>query len=96
MFLAMLLEATRVVEEGIVREPADVDMGMILGIGFPPFRGGILRWCDTVGTSAILEKLTRYAHLGPRFAPTKKSSRNRPPRTDVFTRCRRWHRSAMK
>ena len=45
LFLPMLLEATRVLEEGIVREPADVDMGLILGIGFPPFRGGILRWC---------------------------------------------------
>ena len=39
LFLPMLLEATRVLEEGIVREPADVDMGLILGIGFPPFRG---------------------------------------------------------
>ena len=44
LFLPMLLEATRVLEEGIVREPGDVDMGLILGIGFPPFRGGILRW----------------------------------------------------
>ena len=40
LFLPMLLEATRVLEEGIVREPGDVDMGLILGIGFPPFRGG--------------------------------------------------------
>src|SRR5262249_17962743 len=37
LFLPMLLEATRVLEERIVREPADVDMGLILGIGFPPF-----------------------------------------------------------
>ena len=49
LFLPMLLEATRVLEEGIVREPADVDMGLILGIGFPPFRGGILRWADARG-----------------------------------------------
>ena len=49
LFLPMLLEATRVLEEGIVREPADVDMGLILGVGFPPFRGGILRWCDRSG-----------------------------------------------
>jgi len=39
MFLAMLVEATRTLEEGIVRDPADVDMVLILGIGFPPFRG---------------------------------------------------------
>src|SRR5262249_44504769 len=63
LFLPMLLESTRVLEEGIVREPADVDMGLILGIGFPPFRGGILRWCDTEGAGAILDRLARYAPL---------------------------------
>jgi hypothetical protein len=54
-----------------VREPADVDMGLILGIGFPPFRGGILRWCDNLGAGAVGEKLARYAHLGKRFEPTE-------------------------
>ncbi len=71
LFLPMLLEATRVLEESIVREPADVDMGLILGIGFPPFKGGILRWADTLGASAIVEKLGKYAHLGKRFEPTE-------------------------
>jgi 3-hydroxyacyl-CoA dehydrogenase / enoyl-CoA hydratase / 3-hydroxybutyryl-CoA epimerase / enoyl-CoA isomerase len=71
LFLPMLLEATRVLEEGIVREPGDVDMGLILGIGFPPFRGGILRWCDSVGAAAVVEKLAKYTHLGKRFEPTK-------------------------
>jgi 3-hydroxyacyl-CoA dehydrogenase/enoyl-CoA hydratase/3-hydroxybutyryl-CoA epimerase/3-hydroxyacyl-CoA dehydrogenase/enoyl-CoA hydratase/3-hydroxybutyryl-CoA epimerase/enoyl-CoA isomerase len=71
MFLAMLLETTRTVEEGIVREPGDADMGLIMGIGFPAFRGGILRWCDSVGAGAILERLSQYAHLGKRFEPTE-------------------------
>ncbi len=71
LFFPMLLEATRVLEEGIVREPADVDMGLILGIGFPPFRGGILRWCDQLGASAVVEKLAKYTHLGKRFEPTE-------------------------
>jgi 3-hydroxyacyl-CoA dehydrogenase/enoyl-CoA hydratase/3-hydroxybutyryl-CoA epimerase/3-hydroxyacyl-CoA dehydrogenase/enoyl-CoA hydratase/3-hydroxybutyryl-CoA epimerase/enoyl-CoA isomerase len=71
LFLPMLLEATRVLEEGIVREPADVDMGLILGIGFPPFRGGIVRWCDSLGASQVVEKLSKYAHLGKRFEPTE-------------------------
>ncbi len=71
LFLPMLLEATRVLEEGIVREPGDVDMGLILGIGFPPFRGGILRWADTVGAAAIVEKLAKYAPLGKRYEPTE-------------------------
>ncbi len=71
LFLPMLLEATRVLEEGIVREPGDVDMGLILGIGFPPFRGGILRWADTVGAAALVEKLAKYAPLGQRYEPTE-------------------------
>jgi 3-hydroxyacyl-CoA dehydrogenase / enoyl-CoA hydratase / 3-hydroxybutyryl-CoA epimerase / enoyl-CoA isomerase len=71
LFLPMLLEATRVLEERIVREAADVDMGLILGIGFPPFRGGILRWCDSEGLGKILERVKRYESLGKRFQPTE-------------------------
>jgi 3-hydroxyacyl-CoA dehydrogenase/enoyl-CoA hydratase/3-hydroxybutyryl-CoA epimerase/3-hydroxyacyl-CoA dehydrogenase/enoyl-CoA hydratase/3-hydroxybutyryl-CoA epimerase/enoyl-CoA isomerase len=70
LFLPMFLEATRVLEENIVREAADVDMGLILGIGFPPFRGGILRWADSIGLDAIVKRLERFQSLGKRFAPT--------------------------
>lgn len=70
LFLPMLLESTRVLEEGIVRDPGDVDMGLILGIGFPPFRGGILRWCDTEGAKNVLERVEKYRGLGKRFEPT--------------------------
>lgn len=71
LFLPMLLEATRVLEEGIVREPADVDMGLILGIGFPPFRGGILRWADALGADEISRRLEPLQALGKRFEPTE-------------------------
>jgi 3-hydroxyacyl-CoA dehydrogenase/enoyl-CoA hydratase/3-hydroxybutyryl-CoA epimerase/3-hydroxyacyl-CoA dehydrogenase/enoyl-CoA hydratase/3-hydroxybutyryl-CoA epimerase/enoyl-CoA isomerase len=71
LFLPMLTEASRVLSEGIVREPADVDMGLILGIGFPPFRGGILRWADSLGMAKVLEKLKTYERLGARFQPTE-------------------------
>ena len=76
LFLPMLLEATRVLEEGIVREPGDVDMGLILGIGFPPFRGGILRWCDVEGAAKIAQKLESYRGLGKRFEPTDTLARH--------------------
>jgi hypothetical protein len=66
-----LTEASRVLTEGIVREPGDVDMGLILGIGFPAFRGGLLRWADALGLPAVLERLRKYEALGPRFAPTE-------------------------
>ena len=71
LFLPMLTEASRVLSEGIVREPGDVDMGLILGIGFPPFRGGILRWADSLGMVKVLEKLRTYERLGTRFQPTE-------------------------
>ena len=67
----MLTEASRVLAEGIVRDPGDVDMGLILGIGFPAFRGGLLRWADSLGLPAVLERLRKYEALGPRFAPTE-------------------------
>jgi 3-hydroxyacyl-CoA dehydrogenase / enoyl-CoA hydratase / 3-hydroxybutyryl-CoA epimerase / enoyl-CoA isomerase len=70
LFLSMLLEAVRTLEEGIVREPAHVDMGLILGVGFPPFRGGILRWCDTVGAGKLVERAAKYGSLGKRFQPS--------------------------
>ena len=66
----MLLEATRVLQDGIVSEPAHVDLGLLLGIGFPAFRGGILHWCDTEGADSSLKKLELYVDLGKRFEAT--------------------------
>ena len=71
LFLPMLVEASRVLMEGIVRQPADVDMGLILGIGFPAFRGGLLRWADSLGLDKVLASLKRYESLGARFQPTE-------------------------
>lgn len=70
LFLPMLFEASRALEDGIAREAADVDMGLILGIGFPPFRGGILRWCDSEGAANIVKRAEPFASLGKRFEPT--------------------------
>lgn len=70
LFLPMLLEATRVLEDGIVSEPTHVDLGLLLGIGFPPFRGGILHWCDTEGAGNILSRLEQFAEFGKRFEAT--------------------------
>lgn len=71
LILPMLLEATRALTEGIVRDPRDVDLGLIFGIGFPPFKGGLLFWADTVGTKTLAEWLKPLEELGPRFAPTE-------------------------
>jgi 3-hydroxyacyl-CoA dehydrogenase len=67
----MLVEATRVLEDGLVRDVRDVDLALIYGIGFPPFHGGLFFWADHVGSAKIVEKLTQYKSLGKRFEPTK-------------------------
>ena len=56
LFLPMLLEAIRAVDDGIVRDPADVDVGVTLGLAFPASRGGILAWCDSEGAGAIMDR----------------------------------------
>jgi 3-hydroxyacyl-CoA dehydrogenase/enoyl-CoA hydratase/3-hydroxybutyryl-CoA epimerase/3-hydroxyacyl-CoA dehydrogenase/enoyl-CoA hydratase/3-hydroxybutyryl-CoA epimerase/enoyl-CoA isomerase len=75
LFLPMLVEASRVLTENIVREPGDVDMGLILGIGFPAFRGGLLRWADSLGLDKVLQRLKQYENLGLRFQPTEQMRR---------------------
>jgi 3-hydroxyacyl-CoA dehydrogenase/enoyl-CoA hydratase/3-hydroxybutyryl-CoA epimerase/3-hydroxyacyl-CoA dehydrogenase/enoyl-CoA hydratase/3-hydroxybutyryl-CoA epimerase/enoyl-CoA isomerase len=70
LFLPMLLEATRLLEEKTVRDVRDIDYGLIFGLGFPPFQGGLLFWADTIGAAKILEMLKPLEHLGMRFQPT--------------------------
>lgn len=71
LLLPMLVEATRAVEEGIVDDVRDVDLSLIMGIGFPPFLGGLFHWADTIGAATIVDKLEALAPLGKRYEPTK-------------------------
>jgi 3-hydroxyacyl-CoA dehydrogenase/enoyl-CoA hydratase/3-hydroxybutyryl-CoA epimerase/3-hydroxyacyl-CoA dehydrogenase/enoyl-CoA hydratase/3-hydroxybutyryl-CoA epimerase/enoyl-CoA isomerase len=73
LFLPMYAEATRVLAEGIVASPTEVEMGLILGIGFPPYRGGILSWATSLGEQLPI-KLAKFAALGARFQPVKGSA----------------------
>ena len=69
--LIMINEASRCLEEGIVTRPDYLDMAMIMGTGFPPFRGGLLSYADHLGIAYVKDALLRYAdHLGERFAPS--------------------------
>lgn len=71
LLLPMLVEATRAVEDGIVDDPRDVDLALILGIGFPPFRGGLFFWADALGPEEVLKRLEPFVPLGARFEPTE-------------------------
>ncbi|HOX39885.1 MAG TPA: 3-hydroxyacyl-CoA dehydrogenase NAD-binding domain-containing protein [Candidatus Brocadiia bacterium] len=70
MFLPIVNEASRLMAEGIVRDPGDVDIAMIYGTGFPPFRGGVLRWSDTLGAAQVVKRLEKLRGLGERFEPS--------------------------
>ncbi len=66
----MLNEAARCVEEGIVRNARDADIGAIFGIGFPPFLGGPLRYIDKIGVKSVVAQLSQWAEqYGERYAP---------------------------
>lgn len=70
LMLPMLLEATRALAEGVARDARDIDLAMIYGVGFPPFRGGPLFWADALGADEVLRRLEPFAELGPRMQPT--------------------------
>jgi 3-hydroxyacyl-CoA dehydrogenase/enoyl-CoA hydratase/3-hydroxybutyryl-CoA epimerase/3-hydroxyacyl-CoA dehydrogenase/enoyl-CoA hydratase/3-hydroxybutyryl-CoA epimerase/enoyl-CoA isomerase len=71
LFLPMLLEATRALEEQVVADPRDVDAGLIYGLGFPPFKGGLLFWADTIGSAKLLEMVQSLQGTSKSLAPTK-------------------------
>lgn len=54
----------------LVRDPGDIDLGVIYGLGFPAFRGGLLAWADSLGAAEVLRRLEPLAPLGPRMHPT--------------------------
>lgn len=63
-------EAALMIEEGICDRPQDMDLAMIYGTGFPPYRGGILRYADKWGLKNVYQKLVELEkQYGPRFKP---------------------------
>ena len=66
----MVLEATRIFDDKNVHDVRDVDLGLISGLGFPPFKGGSLFWADTLGAKKIVEMLQPFEDLGARDKPT--------------------------
>lgn len=61
VILPMINEAANILEEKIVEDAATVDLGLIFGIGFPPFRGGLLRYADSEGLDRIKTAIEKFA-----------------------------------
>lgn len=67
MMIAFCNETVRCLEDNIVATPNEADMAMIMGVGFPPFRGGPCRHIDQVGVAEFVAKCDQYAHLGKAY-----------------------------
>ncbi len=72
MMVALCLETVRCLEDGIVATAIEADMGLVLGLGYPPFRGGALRYVDSIGLSEFCDIADKYAGLGALYQPTEK------------------------
>lgn len=73
MVFIMINEAARCLEDGIVDDPSAIDVGMIFGTGFPPFRGGLLRYADHIGINNIVDGLEKFTSTlkANRFKPSQ-------------------------
>ena len=75
LILSLVAEGIRALDEGVAGIPSpgaagQIDLGTVMGLGFPPYRGGILWYAESLGSRALFQKLSAMAKsLGPRFEP---------------------------
>ena len=70
MMIPMITEASRCLEDKIVNTPVEVDMGLLLGLGFPPFRAGALKYADSIGMKKLSEITEKYKSIGHMYELT--------------------------
>lgn len=70
LILPIVNEAARCLDEGVVEKPEDVNLAMVFGTGFAPFRGGPLRYAESVGYDRVVKILERLSASHPRLAPS--------------------------
>ncbi|MES2533685.1 MAG: fatty acid oxidation complex subunit alpha FadB [Pseudomonadota bacterium] len=72
LMLPMVVEASHALEEGVVGTPAELDMALLMGLGFPAYAGGPLQYADWLGLAEVVARCDRLAALGPAFRPTER------------------------
>lgn len=83
--LALVNEAARCLEDGVLRSARDGDVGAVMGFGFPPFLGGPFRWMDAQGIGDVVRRLELLQdRFGPRYTPAQLL-------VDMARRSRRFH-----
>jgi len=70
MMIPMIIESSRCLEDKIVNSPIEVDMGLLLGLGFPPFRAGALKYADSIGLKKLEEESKKFLDLGKLYELT--------------------------
>ena len=72
LMVPLCLEVARCIEENIVASPAEADLALVYGIGFPPFLGGALKYMDTIGLQNFCDKADALAAVSPLYSvPTQ-------------------------
>jgi len=75
MMIPMIIEASRCLEDNIVSSPIEVDMGLLLGLGFPAFRAGALKYADMYGLKNLEKESKKFHHLGKLYEFTPKMTK---------------------
>src|SRR5205823_4300002 len=71
MMLPVIMEAVHALDEGVVATPVELDMALALGIGFPAYAGGALKYADWLGLPHVVNRCDHYAAtLGAAYVPT--------------------------
>lgn len=71
MMLPLIIEAAHALEDKVVASPVELDMALLLGIGFPAYLGGALKYADWLGLKHVVERAAKYESLGPMYQPTQ-------------------------
>ncbi len=78
MMIPMINEVVRCLEEKIIASPAEADMALVYGLGFPAFRGGVFRYLDSIGSAQFLQQAAQYTELSPLYsAPSLLADKSR-------------------
>ncbi|OHY93438.1 multifunctional fatty acid oxidation complex subunit alpha [Vibrio rotiferianus] len=67
MMIPMINEVVLCLQEGIIATPQEADMALVYGLGFPPFRGGVFRYLDSVGIAEFVAMAKQYSELGAMY-----------------------------
>lgn len=72
LMLPMIIEASLCLEEGVAESAQEIDLALVLGLGFPRHAGGPLKYCDWLGLGRVVGRCEAYRSLGPLYAPTER------------------------